>query len=84
MPEGCDISFMAWWKQLDNSSTVMVRYPHERHGSAGSVSHAANVDTKQEFLNFVDLNSQPNGRSAESSSSTHYFLPKFSKLLRLA
>ena len=77
MPEGCDISFMAWWKQLDNSSTVMVRYPHERHGSAGSVSHAAKVDTKQEFLNFVDLNSQPNGRSAESSSSTHYFLPKF-------
>ena len=77
MPEGCDISFMAWWKQLDNSSTVMVRYPHERHGSAGRVSHAAKVNTKQEFLNFVDLNSQPNGRSAESSSSTHYFLPKF-------
>ena len=74
MPDGFDMSFMAWWKQLDNSSTVMVQYPHECHGSAGKVSHAAKVDVKQEYLNFVDLNSQPNGRSAESSSATH---PKF-------
>ena len=76
MPDGCDMSFMVWWKRLDNSSTVMVRYLHERHGSAGKVSHAAKVDVKQEFLNFVGLNTQPNGRSAESSSATHYFLPK--------
>ena len=26
---------------------------------------------------FVDLNSQPNGRSADSTSATHFFLPKF-------
>ena len=77
MPEGCNVSFMAWWKLLDNSSTVTVQYPHERHGLAGSISHAAKVDAKQDFLNFVDINSQPNGRSAESSSATHYFLPKF-------
>ena len=67
MPEGCNVSFMAWWKLLDNSSTVTVQYPHERHGLAGSISHAAKVDAKQDFLNFVDINSQPNGRSAESS-----------------
>ena len=77
MPESCDMSFMAWWKLLDNSSIVTVQYPHERHGLAGSTSHAAKVDAKQDFLNFVDINSQPNGRSAESSSATHYFLPKF-------
>ena len=49
MPEGCDMSFMAWWKLLDNSSTVTVQYPHEHHGLAGSASHAAKVDAKQDF-----------------------------------
>ena len=68
---------MAWWKLLDNLSSVTIQYPHERHGIVGSISHAAKVDAKQDFLNFVDINSQPNGRSAESSSATHYFLPKF-------
>ena len=50
----------------------------ECHGLAGSTSHAAKVDVKQDLLNFVDINSQPNGCSAaESSSATHYFLLKF-------
>ena len=30
-----------------------------------------------DFLTFVDLNSQANGRSADSSAPTFYFLPKF-------
>ena len=77
MPQGCELSFMAWWKLLEHSSTVTVQYPHERHGHAGKTSHAAKVDTKKDFLNFVDLNSQPNGRSADSTSATHFFLPKF-------
>jgi len=77
MPQGCEMSFMAWWKLLESSSIVTVQYPHERHGHAGKISHAAKVDAKKEFLTFVDLNSQPNGRSADSTSATHYFLPKF-------
>ena len=34
----------------------------------------------EEFLLFVDINSQSNGRSADSSGPTLYFLPKFSTI----
>ena len=77
MPQGCELSFMAWWKLLESSSVITVQYPHERHGHAGKTSHFAKVDAKMDFLNFVDMNSQPNGRSADSTSATHFFLPKF-------
>jgi len=77
MPQGCEMSFMAWWKLLDQSSLVTVHYPHERHGHAGKASHAAKVDAKMDFIQFVELNSQPNGRSADSTSATHFLLPKF-------
>ena len=30
-----------------------------------------------DFLTFVDVNSQPNGRREDSSSATHYYLPRF-------
>lgn len=33
-----------------------------------------------DFIQFVDFNSQPNGRSADSSGPTSYFLPKFSTI----
>ena len=72
------MSFMTWWKQLANDSTVRVRYSHSRHGSSGKVSHTAKKDAKSDFLTFVDINLQPNnGRSADSCSATHLFLPKF-------
>ena len=34
----------------------------------------------EEFLHFVDMNSQPNGRAADSSGSAQYFLPKFTTI----
>ena len=49
------MSFMAWWKQLSNDSTVNVRYPHHRHGNSGKVSDAAKKDSKPDFLTFIDL-----------------------------
>jgi len=54
-----------------------VHYPHERHGHAGKASHATKVDAKMDFIQFAELNSQPNGRSADSTSATHFLLPKF-------
>ena len=33
-----------------------------------------------DFLTFVDTNSQPNGRSEDSSGPTSYFLPKFTTI----
>ena len=49
----------------------------ERHGKS---SHSAKVSVKDDFLQFVDDNTQPNGRSADTSGPTHYFLPKFSTI----
>ena len=77
MPQGCDLSFMVWRKSLDSSSTITVQFPHERHGHASKTSHAAKVETKMDFLNFVDFNSQHNGCSADSSSATQIFLQSF-------
>ena len=56
---------------------VNVRYPLNRHRNAGKPSNEAKTNTKARYLEFIDLNSQPNGRSADSSSATHFFLPKF-------
>jgi len=77
MPEGSDLSFMLWRKSLGSGDTVQVRYPHHLHGLAGMPSNSSKPSAKQDFLQFVDSNSQPNGRSADSASATHYLLPKF-------
>ena len=74
MPEGCDVSFMQWWKSLGNDQTIHVCYPHHHHGLARKLSNSC---AKADFLQFVDTNSQLNGRSADSASATHYLLPKF-------
>ena len=50
MPPECEMSFMAWWKQLSNDSTVNVRCQHHRHGNSGKASHAAKKEAKSDFL----------------------------------
>ena len=77
MPDDCDSSFLAWWKSVQSDQSVQVRYPHHRHGLAGKKSNSSKSTAKEAFLQFVDSNSQPNGRSADSASATHYLLPKF-------
>ena len=77
MPEGSDVSFLLWWTSLSSDCKVQVRYPYHKHGLAGLPSNSSKPDAKQNFLQFVDNNSQPNGRSAESASATHYLLSKF-------
>ena len=59
---------------------VEVRFPHERHGNAGKISNSAKVSVCQDFLEFVDNNSRPNGRAADSSGPTAYFTPKFTSI----
>lgn len=65
MEDGCDVSFSKWWKQITSD---------QRHGLCGTVSNHSKSEVKRNFLKFVDANSQPNGRS-EESSVTHYPLP---------
>ena len=80
MPLEIELCFNLWWKDLPDDHEVVVRYPYERHGLAGKVSNHAKTDTKERFLEFVDANSQPNGRRLDSHNPTHYFLPRFTTI----
>ena len=80
MPARVDSSFKNWWEPLEPSATVTVRMPHSRHGNAGQVSHSAKTSVRERFLEFVDNNSQPNGRSADSHGPTSYFSPQFTAI----
>ena len=77
MPDGVESAFKVWWRSLSGSTTVSVRFPHAKHGNAGKASNSAKKTVMDDFLTFVDINSQPNGRSDDSSDPTRYFLPKF-------
>lgn len=80
MPAGIEMCFTLWWRSLASTELVEVRYPHSRHGNAGKTSHSAKTSLMDDFLAFVDMNSQPNGRSADSSGPTFYFLSKFTTI----
>ena len=56
MPTDVETSFNIWWRGLDPSVELEVRYPHSRHGNAGRTSNSAKTT---DFLEFVDINSQP-------------------------
>ncbi len=75
------LTFGVWWKTLDADEMVEVQYPNERHGLAGRVSNHAKTTVMEQFLEFVDLNSQPNGRQANSYSAQFFFLPKFTRIV---
>ena len=80
MPTDVATSFKRWWRGLSPSVDVEVRYPHRRHGNAGRTSNSAKTSVMEDFLEFADMNSQPNGRAANSTGPTSYFLPKFSTI----
>ena len=80
MPSGCTTNFTQWWRSLDSSESVVVRYPYEKHGNACRVSNSAKPSVMNDFVAFADANSQPNGRSAESHGPTSYFISKFASI----
>ena len=80
MPNHCDTGFGEWWRSLPTTTKVLVRYPHEQHKNAGRVSNSAKQSVMQDFVSFVDTNSQPNGRSADSHGPTFYFVSSFTTI----
>lgn len=72
-----DIS-LKWWQELCDDDDVEVRYPHEQHRLWGKTSNRVSI--LNDFLKFVDNNSTPNGRRADSRCSTFYFIPKFQRI----
>ena len=71
------LSFGSWWKTVNDEDIVEVQFPHQRHGLAGKDSNHAKKQVMLDFLDFVDNNSQPNGRQVGSYSAQFFFLPKF-------
>lgn len=65
------------WRSMDDSVKVSVRYQHSQHGNARKTSNAAKPNVMNDFLAFVDSNSQPNSRSADSFGPKFYFVSKF-------
>ena len=63
-----DTNFQDWWKELDDDDDVEVRYPHEQHGLRSKVSNRAKTDIMNDFLRFVENNSN------KWSSSRYYIL----------
>jgi len=61
MLQHLDVCFKKWWRSVPSSTSIQVRVPHERHGNAGKVSNSAKTTVHQDFIKFVDINSQPNG-----------------------
>ena len=68
-----------WWKSMDEDKDVEVKFSYERHGLAGHPSNHSKLDVMADFLEFVDLNSRPNGSHA-GSYNAQFFIPKFSRI----
>ena len=79
LPDGQEF-FDSWWDSVGNAEAVQVRYPHESHGLARKTSNSAKPSVLDDFLKFVDENSQPNGRQSGSFGAHFYFSPKFSRI----
>lgn len=77
MPNSIDEAFIKWWRSLDQSVTVQVRYPYQHHGNSRCVSNSAKVSVMEQFLAFVDANIQPNGRQAGSFGPIYRLFPPF-------
>ena len=80
MPKDLDLPFIKWWRSLDDSCTVQVRYPYEQHGNSGKESHSSKQNIRKDFLEFVDANIQPKGQSADSSGPAYYFMSTFTTI----
>ena len=79
MPDGVD-NFALWWASVQDTDQVKVRYPHAEHGLARKPSNSAKRSVREDFLKFVDENSQPNGRNTGSAGAQYYFSPKFTRI----
>ena len=59
LPDGQEF-FDSWWDSLGNAELVQIRHPHESHGLARKTSNSPKPSLLDDFLKFVDENSQPN------------------------
>ena len=58
MLDAVTTSFSKWWMSMDLETVGQVRFLHKCHGNTGKPSNLAKTTVKEEFLQFVDNNSQ--------------------------
>ena len=70
-----------WWWWADNFCHLVEECQEGWHGGSSIPTRlAGKQEVMSEFLDFVDANSQPNGRQAGSYSAQFFFLPKFTRI----
>ena len=70
---------MTWWVTLNDSDLFKVCNPHGQHDLACKPSNSEKRSVREEFLKYVDENSQPTGRHTASCRAHYYFSPKFTR-----
>ncbi|XP_070534172.1 uncharacterized protein [Ptychodera flava] len=79
MPRAVQETFHQWWSTVGENERVEVVAEKPQHGLVGKPSNHAKTGLQEQFLSFVDMNSQHNGRS-NSSLVEYFFTPKFSRI----
>ncbi|MCP3931955.1 MAG: hypothetical protein GY705_23010, partial [Bacteroidetes bacterium] len=68
---------LAWWTNLEDSSIIEIHNPPKLH-------HGKSNNSKEDFLalflEFIDNNSQPNGRRVGSHGALFFLNPKFDRI----
>ncbi len=76
LPEN-ETNVLTWWMNLEDSSIVELRSPPKLH--RGKSNNSKQVLLPR-FLDFIDNNSQPNGRRVESHGPLFYLNSKFDRI----
>lgn len=66
-----------WWNQLKDNSVVELRFPPKLHQGKSNYSKQKFLPR---FLEFIDNNSQPNGRQVGSHGSLFFLNSKFNRI----
>jgi hypothetical protein len=72
-----ETNVLAWWMNLHDSSTVELRSPPKLHCGK---SNNSKEELLPRFLNFIDNNSQPNGRRVGSHGPLFFLNSKFNRI----
>jgi len=77
VPPATVTNVLAWWTNLEDSSMIELHNPPKLH-------HGKSNNSKKEllarFLEFIDNNSQPNGRRVGSHGPLFFLNPKFDRI----
>lgn len=77
VPPSDVLNIISWWETLSDDSIIELRTPPKLHN--GSSNNKKDKHLKQ-FLEFVDNNSQPNGRRVGSHGPLYFFSSKFTRI----